>query len=126
MLCPISTGGAQSFAEAAGWEVPELRAYKLGKQRWSYNQVELVLVEAGGGGRSLTVAQATSGGSMQFSPGTQDSAVAFHVELANGAQVEVHTYLVFDAPQESAPAQKASAAGSSAAEGEEEEPSYRW
>ena len=35
------------------------RAYKLGKKRWSYNQVELVLREGGGGGeRTAAVVQA--------------------------------------------------------------------
>ena len=41
-------------------------AYKLGKRRWSYNQVELVLCEAGEGGRMLSVKQAVNTGTDNF------------------------------------------------------------
>jgi hypothetical protein len=33
----------------------ECRAYKLGKKRWSYNQVELVLGEVDGGSRTAAI-----------------------------------------------------------------------
>jgi len=40
---------ARSPAEAADPAV-EIKAYKLGKKRWSYNQCELRVERAGGGG----------------------------------------------------------------------------
>lgn len=42
------------------------RAYKLGKRRWSYNQVELVLCELGEGARMLSVKQAVNMGTDNF------------------------------------------------------------
>ena len=52
---------------------PPPRAYKLGKKRWSYNQVELVLREGGGGGgRTAAVVQAAASGA-QFAPHHQAS-----------------------------------------------------
>lgn len=57
--CPILTERAVSLQEACGITVPEIRAYKLGKKRWSYNQVEVVLMEAGGT-KQLHVQQASS------------------------------------------------------------------
>lgn len=57
--CPVLTERHTSLQEACGMECPEIRAYKLGKKRWSYNQVELVIVE-GGGSRQLHVQQASS------------------------------------------------------------------
>ena len=38
--CPVQTASAWSHQElACGGAVSEIRAYKLGKKRWSYNQV---------------------------------------------------------------------------------------
>ena len=38
--CPVQTSCAWSYQElACGGQVPEVKAYKLGKKRWSYNQV---------------------------------------------------------------------------------------
>ncbi|DBA67779.1 TPA: hypothetical protein ACH3X2_001213 [Trebouxia sp. C0005] len=41
--CPISTAHCASAQEMAAADLAELRAYKLGKRRWSYNECELVL-----------------------------------------------------------------------------------
>jgi hypothetical protein len=57
--CPILTDRNVSLQEVCGVELAEIRAYKLGKKRWSYNQVEVVLMEAGGT-RQLHVQQASS------------------------------------------------------------------
>ena len=60
--CPIQTACGWSYQElASGGEVPEIRAYKLGKKRWSYNQVELVVREKDGD-RRLGVKQAVNVG----------------------------------------------------------------
>lgn len=60
---------------------PPLRcsAYKLGKRRWSYNQVELLLCEAGDGGRVVGVKQAVNMGTDNFKEEVR-------VRVARGAQ----------------------------------------
>ncbi|KAL4855418.1 hypothetical protein ACK3TF_003964 [Chlorella vulgaris] len=82
--CPLATSLPHSWAEHSGpgTQLPDIRAYKLGKKRWSYNQVELVLGEVDGGARTATV--------------RQDSAVGFHVELESGAKLQAHIFLCYD------------------------------
>lgn len=47
--CPVQTASGWSYQElVSGGEVPEIRAYKLGKKRWSYNQVRACMQRAGG------------------------------------------------------------------------------
>jgi hypothetical protein len=52
--------------------LPNCRAYKLGKKRWSYNQVELVLAEEGGD-RTAAVVQALHVGGAEFHEAHQAS-----------------------------------------------------
>ena len=61
-------GGALGFCGhcSACWPtLPGCRAYKLGKKRWSYNQVELVLGEEGGT-RTAAVQQALHASGAKF------------------------------------------------------------
>ncbi|KAL4855424.1 Mitogen-activated protein kinase kinase kinase 9 [Chlorella vulgaris] len=82
--CPLATSLPHSWAEHSGpgTQLPDIRAYKLGKKRWSYNQVELVLGEADNGVRTAAI--------------RQDSAVGFHVELESGAKLQAHIFLCYD------------------------------
>ncbi|KAL4855434.1 hypothetical protein ACK3TF_003975 [Chlorella vulgaris] len=82
--CPLATSLPHSWAEHSGpgTQLPGIRAYKLGKKRWSYNQVELVLGEVDGGARTAAI--------------RQDSAVGFHVELESGSKLQAHIFLCYD------------------------------
>jgi hypothetical protein len=73
-------------------DVPEIRAYKLGKKRWSYNQVELVVCEEGTA-RQLTVKQAVHIG---IAPNSNDCGVTFQVQLANDEKLTLDAYLAYD------------------------------
>ncbi len=50
---------------------PCAQCYKLGKRRFSYNQVELVLGEAGGGQRRAAVTQAAPASGTKLPAGCQ-------------------------------------------------------
>ena len=73
-------------------DVAEIRAYKLGKKRWSYNQVELVVCEEGTA-RQLTVKQAVHIG---VAPNSEDCGVTFQVQLANDEKLTLDAYLAYD------------------------------
>jgi hypothetical protein len=49
------------------------RAYKLGKKRWSYNQVELVLGEVDGGARTAAIRQVVHAEGTKFHEAHQAS-----------------------------------------------------
>lgn len=72
--------------------VAEIRAYKLGKKRWSYNQVELVVCEQGTT-RQLTVKQAVHIG---IAPDSNECGVTFEVQLANDEKLTLDAYLAYD------------------------------
>ncbi|DBB13368.1 TPA: hypothetical protein ACH3X3_005101 [Trebouxia sp. C0006] len=56
--CPVKTAHYVSAQEMATDDLPELRAYKLGKRRWSYNQCELVLHQDDNCGLGIVLAAA--------------------------------------------------------------------
>eukprot|EP00887_Chlorella_sp_A99_P003945 scaffold11.g3945.t1 len=96
--CPVQTASGWSWQErAAGGQVPDIRAYKLGKKRWSYNQVELLVHEAGGD-RQLSVRHSVSVGSEALSEDVRESAVCFHMQLSNGHKVHFHAFLCYEEP----------------------------
>ncbi|KAH7615612.1 hypothetical protein Ndes2526B_g09642 [Nannochloris sp. 'desiccata'] len=90
--CPIRTTESTSLQEASGMDVAEIRAYKLGKKRWSYNQVGLVVCEEGTA-RQLTVKQAVHLG---VAPDSNKCGVTFEVQLANDEKLTLDAYLVYD------------------------------
>ncbi|KAI3432731.1 hypothetical protein D9Q98_004272 [Chlorella vulgaris] len=96
--CPLATSLPHSWAEHSGpgAQLPGIRAYKLGKKRWSYNQVELVLGEVDGGTRTATVRQVVHAEGTKFHEAHQDSAVGFHVELESGVKLQAHIFLCYD------------------------------
>ncbi|KAI3429666.1 hypothetical protein D9Q98_005751 [Chlorella vulgaris] len=98
--CPLTTSLPHSWGEHSGpgSQLPDIRAYKLGKKRWSYNQVELVLGEAKGGARTASVRQVVHAEGTKFHQAHQDSAVAFHVELESGAKLQAQIFLCYDRP----------------------------
>ncbi|EFN59768.1 expressed protein [Chlorella variabilis] len=97
VACPLQTQLPQSWHEQfrPGTQLPEIRAYKLGKKRWSYNQVELVLGEEGGT-RTAAVQQALHASGAKFPEAHQDSAVGFLIQLESGVKVQAHVYLCYD------------------------------
>jgi hypothetical protein len=96
-VCPIRTAMPVSTQEVGGEEVPEIRAYKLGKKRWSYNQVEVVVCEEGTD-RQLTVKQAVHTGTA--SAPLDNCGVTFQLQLANDEKINLEAYLVYDASQQ--------------------------
>ena len=90
--CPVRTNLPVSIQEAAGEPIPDIRAYKLGKKRWSYNQVELVVVEEGGN-TQLTVKQAVHIG---VAPDGGERGVTFQIQLSNDEQLTLDAYLAYE------------------------------
>jgi hypothetical protein len=76
------------------------RAYKLGKKRWSYNQISVNLKEAGGS-RELSIHHAKHSGqeASLFGAEAANSAVAFQLHLENDRHVNAHTFLCYDEPE---------------------------
>jgi len=94
--CPILTDKGMSIQEAVGDCLPEFRAYKLGKKRWSYNQVELVVCEEGGN-KQLTIKQAVHAGPASKGD-DKGSGVSFEIILGNDEKLILDTFLVYDHP----------------------------
>ncbi|RMZ54075.1 hypothetical protein APUTEX25_002652 [Auxenochlorella protothecoides] len=101
LLCPISTMIPPSYLDSGTGEA-EVRAYKLGKRRWSYNQVEVIVREAGGS-RVLTVTNATNQGTDNFNEEYRESAVNYLLELSNQSRVVLHGFLCYDAGEGGTP-----------------------
>ena len=95
-ICPISTTRPCSIQElqASGQPIAEIKAYKLGKRRWSYNQVEVVLLEKGGK-RELHSKQALHGGVACEDLG-DSSGIKYQITLTNNEVITMVTYLVYD------------------------------
>ncbi|PRW39236.1 hypothetical protein C2E21_7108 [Chlorella sorokiniana] len=126
--CPLHTADHVSQTESGGHAVPELRAYKLGKSRWSYNLVELVLREGGSGSlqRSTAVVHAAANG-VRFAAAAQDSAVGFLLQLENGAKVQAHVFLCYaDAQPCSHAAAAAARGGGGCSGGDEDDAQFAW
>jgi len=99
--CPIQTEFNCSIQESWNMDPGEIRAYKLGKKRWSYNQIELILVEVGGGqNRRLGVKQACSVSTQDFNDDVRDSAISFQIQLQNDLRVQFHAFFCYDGAQE--------------------------
>ncbi|KAL0026118.1 hypothetical protein WJX79_001129 [Trebouxia sp. C0005] len=83
-------------------DLPELRAYKLGKRRCSYNQCELVLHQddACGPGNILAVVGAVykKGSDLEELCKDPEGQVMYEVQLENGVTVMVVLYLVYAVP----------------------------
>ena len=94
-VCPIRTELPISIQEAAGVELAEIKAYKLGKKRWSYNQVELVVCQDGSN-KQLAVKQAVHIGT---TADATDCGVTFQIQLANDEKLCLEAYLAYDVPQ---------------------------
>lgn len=93
--CPIRTDRQCSLQEVRETDVPEIKAYKLGKKRWSYNQVDLILIEREGN-RRLFSKQALHEG--LASPALEDAGgVSYQITLSNDEVITLVSYLVYDA-----------------------------
>ncbi|XP_073393220.1 uncharacterized protein [Physcomitrium patens] len=95
ILCPESTSSAVAI-----FEQPELRAYKLGKQKCSYNQVELVIQDLSGGKvTELRVSEAieTVVGS-EVEEQLRESCLKFHVRFVNNFRIQLYIYVVYAIP----------------------------
>ena len=86
--------------------VGEIKAYKLGKKRWSYNQVDVVLKEKGGK-RELFSKQAIHKG-VAASDLMDMGGITYQVTLNNDEVIQVHTFLVYEDGKEAASAGDAS------------------
>jgi len=97
VFCPLRTELAHSCQEEAAapgeGEVMEIKAYKLGKKRWSYNQVDVVLKEKGGK-RELYSKQAIHKGVAANGLGEMGG-ISYQVTLNNNEVIQVHTFLVY-------------------------------
>ncbi len=97
-ICPISTAMSLSAQEAVvlgnSTEFEEIKAYKLGKKRWSYNQVHLTVVEKGGN-RELHSKQALHSGIACDELGDLGG-IKYQITLSNDEVITVHLYLVYD------------------------------
>ncbi|CAM6095008.1 unnamed protein product [Calypogeia fissa] len=95
MLCPISTSSAIAIAEQ-----PELRAYKLGKQKCSYNQVELVIKDVGT--RKPTELKVSEAIETCVGPEVheklRESCLKFNVRFVNNNRMYLYIYVVYAAP----------------------------
>ncbi|KAL0043204.1 hypothetical protein WJX82_008555 [Trebouxia sp. C0006] len=91
--------------EMATDDLPELRAYKLGKRRWSYNHFELVLHQDDACGPGITLAAAGAvykkESDLEELCTDPESQVGYEVQLENGAVVMVVLYLVYADPSNS-------------------------
>jgi hypothetical protein len=98
--CPLRTSFSSSVqelgAECMGQKLEEIKAYKLGKKRWSYNQVDVVLVERGGK-RELYSKQALHKGQANEVLGDMGG-VSYQVTLSNFEVIQIHAFLVYDDP----------------------------
>ena len=100
--CPFRTSLPESLQEASGIPLAEIKAYKLGKKRWSYNQVEVV-VSNPVTNNQLGVKQAVHLGNSVH--GAADSGVSFQLQLANDEKLQLDAFLVYDIPRTSSETQ---------------------
>lgn len=120
--CPLKTQFGTSLEEACGTASGEVKAYKLGRSRWSYNEIELVLVESGGSSRYLTVQAVQSSTELEVSRRSdptrilpfdcswlysdgfdailQGGGIEYSVKLVNGVRIRVQAYLCLDSCQQ--------------------------
>lgn len=94
-FCPIQTEGQGSIQESWTTPMDEIKAYKLGKRRWSYNQIELIVMEKDGG-KKLFSKQAIHEGVAR--PELGDSGgIAYQITLSNDEVIRLEIFLVYDA-----------------------------
>jgi hypothetical protein len=82
---------------------PKRRAYKLGRNRWSYNQIELLLGDGVTGGRAAVVTQATHASPVATGTSStpqESGAVCFNIQLQSGHSLQAHLHLCYDEPVE--------------------------
>jgi hypothetical protein len=90
--CATATLTDRSLQELADPDMADIKAYKLGKRRWSYNQCELRVAQDGGGGQTVEVVEAVQHGGplpdAHPSP-LDDASVTYQVRLSNGYRLRV-------------------------------------
>ena len=104
--CPVSTVAAVSAAEASlakGHRIPELRAYKLGKKKCSYNQVQLTLTHPSDPAKGpLALREAFVAGESTMSasvhPDLAQSSLVYDVHLTNARRYHIVLHLVHAEP----------------------------
>lgn len=108
-LCPAVTAHAASPQEMQQSSVELIKAYKLGRNRWSYNQIELLLLESETGEefpRQLTVTH-TTGMTCTADTGSEgtegDEDLSFLVTFCNDVELTATFYLVYDKPEQAQP-----------------------
>lgn len=97
-ICPISTAMSLSAQEMVsrgnGVDFEEIKAYKLGKKRWSYNQIQITILEKDGN-RELHSKQALHSGTACEDLGDVGG-IKYQITLSNDEVVTIHMFLVYD------------------------------
>ncbi|KAL0023934.1 hypothetical protein WJX77_001603 [Trebouxia sp. C0004] len=97
--CPLRTSQKISPEEILVRKVPDIRAYKLGKKRWSYNQCELVLSQQGSTSPSeVTVVGAVHVHNPAMHSDVSESQASYDMKLSNNQSVHVAVFLVHSSP----------------------------
>ena len=96
-FCPFPTSLRCREAEAGGREVDAVRAYKLGKQRYSYNEMQLAFLESGGLGRLETVSIALNITTDEIAA-ADNGGLVFDLTLGSGEKLVATFYLAYDEP----------------------------
>lgn len=91
--CPITTPNKTLPGEK------EIKAYKLGKRRWSYNQCALE-VKHPQTGQTVEVVDCMQYGTTTLNEQEQESGVTYQVRLKNGIRVRINIFAVYDFPRE--------------------------
>ncbi|KAL2610462.1 hypothetical protein R1flu_029035 [Riccia fluitans] len=100
VFCPVST--SSPFA-TGGDNQSELRAYKLGKQKCSFNQVELIINDIGNGritAMRISHAIETPVG-LEVDEVLRESCLKFNVGFINSKRIYLYVYLVYATPHRS-------------------------
>ncbi|KAA6421284.1 MAG: hypothetical protein FRX49_08770 [Trebouxia sp. A1-2] len=97
--CPLTTSQKISPEEILARKVPDVRAYKLGKKRWSYNQCELVLTQQGSTSPSeVTVVEAVHVPDPALHSHISESQASYDMKLSNNQTIHVAVFLVHSSP----------------------------
>ncbi|CAG9465962.1 unnamed protein product [Pedinophyceae sp. YPF-701] len=107
VVAPVATFLSSSVEEATGArapDAPEIKTYKLGKRKYSYNEIDIRLIDMDTR-RTLCVAEArrmsTGSGSMFAAPAprsVQDASIAYAARLETGLMVCVGIWAVREDP----------------------------
>ncbi|KAK9843011.1 hypothetical protein WJX74_005611 [Apatococcus lobatus] len=103
VLCPVRTQASRSPEEEpsrGGKPDTEIRAYKLGGARCSYNQIRVTVQELGGS-KQLTVHEAHQEGDHLLDEAQKEAGIVYRLLLSNQQVIWLRIFLVHVSPQAS-------------------------